>query len=523
MAGTGDESRLSIARVLMKGNAEADIGDLQDTTPLMEAAMLGDAELCKLLLDRGADMRRCGAGGLSARELASKFEAVRQVFDEQAEKGPQVDDDEDDEESQPVQVTLRHAQTQIERVVTVPGNSTVCDLKKHIVRLSNRGSWRRIALLTEQGRILHDTEYLNGRSVLTMADAKSAEAQRAAEESLPEEERWKRWTFDDLRAEADRRGIFGGNSKEQVLESLIEVKRWEGFTVKELKSECSKRGVSSDACNDKEDLLLLLKQDLSWDTMEVADLKMECDVRGIAMPDETGDSLSRSLRSRLRQVLRWEGLPEPQLRNACELRNFVTEGKSKDDLLAFLKSFKTLPKPQPKPKPKPESSRRPTTPRAGGGAGSRQRSQSRASRHADDDDDDCGHVPPDVSERVRRIAMKYPGFMGEYLPELEDWTDAEIDAYFYSNGHIRPHKKRAPSLPKANLRMHLKILHLQEGATSVEVRKSYRKLALIYHPDKQHNENDSEAVKAAAENFRAIADAYEALTQYFNEQKGVHG
>jgi len=45
------------------------------------------------------------------------------------------------------------------------------------------------------------------------------------------------------------------------------------------------------------------------------------------------------------------------------------------------------------------------------------------------------------------------------------------------------------------------------------VRKTYRKLALVYHPDKNPDDPDS-----AAESFKAITEAYEALTSSFAKE-----
>ena len=51
-----------------------------------------------------------------------------------------------------------------------------------------------------------------------------------------------------------------------------------------------------------------------------------------------------------------------------------------------------------------------------------------------------------------------------------------------------------------------KILKVERNATAEEIKKSYRKLALLYHPDK--NPGD----KTAESNFREIAEAYEILS-----------
>src|SRR5215510_11734139 len=56
-------------------------------------------------------------------------------------------------------------------------------------------------------------------------------------------------------------------------------------------------------------------------------------------------------------------------------------------------------------------------------------------------------------------------------------------------------------------RDYYEVLGLTKGASDVEIKKAYRKLALKYHPDK--NPGD----KAAEESFKELGEAYEVLSE----------
>lgn len=517
---TGDEGqRLQILRQLLKASADSNQGDHQDTTPLMEAVRVGDAEVCQLLLDRGCAADRCGgARGLSAIDAAwlpGSAPAVRAVFEAQGLKpGARREAHESNLDEAQSKVTLRHVTTLLERTVCVPVNACIRDVKKLIVRLTNRGSWRRVALLSECGRALCDSDGLGGRVLLLVADARSVEAQKAAEKLLPEEERWPKWSQEDLSIEAARRGIDlqpcgEAPTRESLLACLLQVKKWESQPSAELRAEALRRGLPAESSPDRGELLELLLQDLCWEHMGQEALAEECRSQGIAQPEAQETTLLlRAMRSRLRQALRWSTLDMEKLREACEMRHMPTEGCTRSQLLDALRTFKVMPKPKPKPKPETRPPSRPTQPQRPASASASSSSASASTPMFDED----GSVqyPSWMTDRVRRLCTKYPNFSGQFLQEMEDWQDQDVEMYLYSNGFLKPGKKKARPRPAVPLSVHFAALGLEESASAGEVRKAYRRLALVYHPDK--NPEDPEA---AADTFRRLAEAYEALAAHF--------
>ena len=63
-----------------------------------------------------------------------------------------------------------------------------------------------------------------------------------------------------------------------------------------------------------------------------------------------------------------------------------------------------------------------------------------------------------------------------------------------------------------------KILGVEKTASDDEIKKSYRKLALKYHPDHQQGKSDDEK-KRAEEHFKEINEAYEVLSNPEKRQK----
>jgi DnaJ like chaperone protein len=57
---------------------------------------------------------------------------------------------------------------------------------------------------------------------------------------------------------------------------------------------------------------------------------------------------------------------------------------------------------------------------------------------------------------------------------------------------------------------HFAVLEIEESASDAEVKKSYRRMALKFHPDKVRDMGE-EYQKQARERFLRINDAYEAI------------
>ncbi|CAK9021699.1 unnamed protein product, partial [Durusdinium trenchii] len=300
--------RLKVLRQLMKANADSNLGDAQDTTPLIEAVRFGDLEVCRLLLDRGADAQLRGAHGLSAVDLAWRSSSkMREVFESQ---GLSPQDCTAQPEGGSVELSLRHASTQLERVISVPADASIRDVKKMFVRLTQRGSWRRLALLCDDtGRLLRDGDPLGVRRRLLVADAKAI----PTEEELPEEEQWLRWTLEELQQEAQQRGLrLVHATRETLLTCLHQARSWEALSSGDLRQESMRRGLP-ESC-DRKEVLHMLKQDLSWEHMEEVELKEDCLLQRVALPEAQETLLFvRAMRSRLRQALRWQHLDSYRL------------------------------------------------------------------------------------------------------------------------------------------------------------------------------------------------------------------
>eukprot|EP00927_Polykrikos_kofoidii_P055906 TRINITY_DN50090_c0_g1_i1.p1 TRINITY_DN50090_c0_g1~~TRINITY_DN50090_c0_g1_i1.p1 ORF type:complete len:220 (+),score=45.83 TRINITY_DN50090_c0_g1_i1:220-879(+) len=115
-----------------------------------------------------------------------------------------------------------------------------------------------------------------------------------------------------------------------------------------------------------------------------------------------------------------------------------------------------------------------------------------------------------VSRRVANLLDQCPCFSGDVptCDQEKDWTDLELRNFFFSNGLIRPARRRGEqkSEPTAD---DWKVLEIDVGADAAMVKKAYRRLALLHHPDKHQG---NKAKDRASERFKRVAEAYEAVS-----------
>lgn len=114
----------------------------------------------------------------------------------------------------------------------------------------------------------------------------------------------------------------------------------------------------------------------------------------------------------------------------------------------------------------------------------------------------------DLGPRVRKAMKQFPSYSGEMPPpEAEStWSDQELYNYFFSSGFIKPKKKTSKPKPTPQQMEHYySVLNLRPGAKAAAIKKSFRQLALRFHPDKNHDSSE------ATTKFQEITEAYEII------------
>merc|ERR1711924_521294 len=121
-----------------------------------------------------------------------------------------------------------------------------------------------------------------------------------------------------------------------------------------------------------------------------------------------------------------------------------------------------------------------------------------------------------VSARMAEMLERCPSFSAG-LPDIEverEWSDAELKTYVFSNGLIRPARRKGGQTREPEPADY-KVLELTQDAPAEAVRKAYKRLALLHHPDKQRGA--AAAAEAARKKFQQIVGAYEAILGHIAE------
>jgi len=136
-----------------------------------------------------------------------------------------------------------------------------------------------------------------------------------------------------------------------------------------------------------------------------------------------------------------------------------------------------------------------------------------------EDCEDIEELDVHVSRRVAELLEECPNFSGDVpKPEQErEWTLLELRNYIYSNGLIRPARQRGERAAPP-VEADWKILEVREGTDIATVRRSYKRLALLYHPDKHVEES---AKKSAGKKFQRLAAAFQAICGHEAEVPAV--
>ena len=100
-------------------------------------------------------------------------------------------------------------------------------------------------------------------------------------------------------------------------------------------------------------------------------------------------------------------------------------------------------------------------------------------------------------------------YLRETERKLPDIDDLSSISYWASKEKRR--RNIGDNSDIVSIREHsLKILGLEESASAIEIKRAYRRLVQLYHPDRQKT-NDKDVLEKAEENFLRVQKAYEVL------------
>jgi len=105
-------------------------------------------------------------------------------------------------------------------------------------------------------------------------------------------------------------------------------------------------------------------------------------------------------------------------------------------------------------------------------------------------------------EIIWKLVLKSWGYFTEDLPDAARRPEFEPP----------PRQKKASGTCSSKLAGSFKTLGLQLTASQEDVKKSYRRLALQHHPDKNHCRREAASIE-----FQKVADAYEVVMEHLKK------
>lgn len=107
--------------------------------------------------------------------------------------------------------------------------------------------------------------------------------------------------------------------------------------------------------------------------------------------------------------------------------------------------------------------------------------------------------------KARRTRAKAMGESGDWEAAVREFK-AIAESHPQEPGMAKEIRQAELELKKSKRKDFYKILGVERDATDNDIKKAYRKLAIVHHPDK--NPDDA----AAADKFKEIGEAYETLS-----------
>ncbi len=114
----------------------------------------------------------------------------------------------------------------------------------------------------------------------------------------------------------------------------------------------------------------------------------------------------------------------------------------------------------------------------------------------------------ELSDGELKILYEIGTRLGMGMPTVDSLLNMYSFNYTRKKSQQSSSKSRKSYRSKSNLTSAYKVLELSENATEKQIKKAYRKLVVLYHPDKVAYMGDT-FQKSAKEKFQKLQDAYE--------------